>query len=99
MQGKLLIGNDPVRLDFFFIEFLKQMAFISEGQFFNYHPQLVSYHKNVAILPKLETYIEGKTYTFNNKHTKINNRSNISDIQEAAYKKNLISWYILDIKK
>ena len=48
----------------------------------------------MANLPKLRAYLESdnckeKTYKFSNKHAKINNATNISDLIETAYKKHL----------
>ena len=90
MQGKFLTADEPVWLDFFFFELLELMAFLSQGQVFNDHPKLVSYHHNMANLPKLKEYLESdqcreKTYPFNNTHAKINNVTGIQDIVKAAY--------------
>jgi len=94
MTRKFLTGDDPVYIDFYFFELLELMAFVSDGQVFDDHPRLVQYHRDMANLPRLKEYLGSdecreKTYTFNNKHAKINNAGNIGDLVQAAYAKHL----------
>jgi len=78
MKNKFLAGDNVTVIDFYFLEFVEFMAFVTGGEIFDDYPKLVQYHKDMTNLPKLKEYLESddcreKTYIFNNKMAKVNN--------------------------
>ena len=71
------MGSSPKWLDFVIFEVLEQTAFLHPGVYED-HPTLKGLHDRIAALAGVKEYLADpncveKTYSFNNKHAKINN--------------------------
>ena len=73
-EKKFLVGENPTYVDFYFVEIIELLVFVTEGKVLEDYPTLKTYHANVLGLPNVAAkHEEQKKLIFNNKVAKINN--------------------------